>query len=370
MKLTASEVYRYTRHLPLIGQKGQERLLKARILCVGAGGLGAPVLQYLVASGIGSLGIIDGDRVELSNLQRQVIFNPNDIGKNKAERANCYLKKFNPTLQTFVYETFLSEDNIEQVVDNYTIIIDCTDNYRTRYLLNDICVKYKKSLVFASIHQFLGQCSVFNYQEGPCYRCLYEIPPSEEILIPNCSLNGVLGVLPGILGCIQATEVIKIVLEKGHVLSGRLLTVDILSMKFNEFQILKNPNCPCCCLGKSAIELFSKRNFPMEINEIDPETLAQWINNQKEDDFLLLDVREPYEREICHIGGRLIPLHELEIHLVDFPKDRYIVCYCKSGQRGRRAVRILMENGFTRAMNLRKGITGWRDVIDPSLIRY
>ena len=369
MELTSSEIYRYARHLPLIGQNGQACLLKAKVLCVGAGGLGAPVLNYLAASGIGGLGIIDGDQVELSNLQRQVIFNLKDVGKNKAAQANRYLKQFNPTLQTFVYETFLVENNIEQVVYDYKVIIDCTDNYRTHYLLNDICVKNKKSLVFASIYQFQGQCSVFNYQEGPCYRCLYETPPPEEMLIPNCALDGVLGVLPGILGCIQATEVIKILLAKGNILSGRLLTVNALSMKFNEFRILKNPNCPCCYLGKSATELFSKKNFPMKITEIDPKILAQWLNDQK-DNFLLLDVREPYEREICHIGGELIPLRELEIHLADLPKDRCIICYCKSGQRGRCAVRILMENGFTQVVNLREGIMGWRHIIDSSLIRY
>ena len=369
MGLTSSEMHRYARHLPLIGQKGQARLLKAKVLCVGAGGLGAAVLHYLAASGIGSLGIIDGDQVELSNLQRQVIFNPKDIGKNKAAQADCYLKQFNPTLQTFVYETFLTEDNIEQVINDYKVIIDCTDNYRTHYLLNDICVKYKKSLVFSSIDQFRGQCSIFNYQGGPCYRCLYEIPPPEEMLIPNCALNGVLGVLPGILGCVQATETIKILLEKGNILSGRLLTLDALSMKFDEFQILKNPHCPCCYFGKSAIELFSKRNFPIKIAEIDSKTLAQWLNNQK-DNFLLLDVREPYEREICHIGGRLVPLRELETHLANFPKDKYIICYCKSGQRGRRAVRILMENGFTQVINLRGGIMGWRYIVDSSLIKY
>ena len=368
MKLIPIEIQRYIRHLPLIGQEGQARLLKTRILCVGAGGLGVPVLQYLAAAGVGTLGIVDGDDIELSNLQRQVIYTPEAIGKNKAVEAGHYLRRFNPALQAIVYEKFLDVEYVEKIITNFEIIIDCTDNYRTRYLLNDVCVKFKKPLISASIYQFQGQCSVFNYQEGPCYRCLYEVPPSNE-LIPNCTLGGVLGVLPGILGCIQATEALKITLNKGEILSGRLLTIDTWSMKTKEFTIPKNFECPCCIGGKSTNGLFSSKSDHSDIQEIGVQKLHRWLEDESQRVWLL-DVREPYERAICHIGGRHIPLHELDTHLAVLPKDNPIVCYCKSGQRSRRAARLLIDNGFTQIKSLQGGILAWIDSVDHTLTRY
>ncbi|MFV9990750.1 MAG: ThiF family adenylyltransferase [Coxiella endosymbiont of Dermacentor nuttalli] len=369
MTLTSIDNRRYTRHFPLIGQQGQVRLFNSRILCVGAGGLGSPVLQYLAAAGIGTLGIIDGDQVEISNLQRQVIFTPNDIGKNKAVQAKHYLEQFNPSLKVITYEIFLREDNAEKTVRDFEIIIDCTDNYRTRYLLNNVCVKHKKPLIFAGIHQFQGQCSVFNYKEGPCYCCLYEEALSPKELIGNCTLGGVLGVLPGILGCIQATEAIKILLNKEKVLSGRLLTIDVLSMKVKEFIISKNPNCPCCIEGKSISEFFPTSKDQEQIQEIEVKTLSQWLEKSNAD-ILLIDVREFYERDICHIGGLHIPLCKLNKLLTTLPRDKFIVCYCKSGQRSYYAAQLLKDSGFTQVSSLKGGILAWIDFIDSSLASY
>ena len=368
VKLTPIEIQRYTRHLPLIGQEGQVRLLQACILCVGAGGLGAPVLQYLAAAGVGTLGIVDGDDIEISNLQRQIIYTPEVIGKNKAVEASRYLRKFNPTLKVLVYEKFLDAECAEDIITDFEIVIDCTDNYRTRYLLNDICVKGKKPLISASIYQFQGQCSVFNYQEGPCYRCLYEAPPPHEPP-PNCTLGGVLGVLPGILGCIQANEALKIILNKGEILSGRLLTIDIWSMKIKEFTILKNLGCLSCIEGKSANELFSSKSDHINIQEIEAQKLHQCLEDKKQT-IWLLDVRELYEREICHIGGHHIPLRQLDMHVAVLPKDKPIVCYCKSGQRSRRAAQLLIDNGFTQIKSLQGGILAWIDSVDHTLTKY
>lgn len=368
MKLTPMEIQRYTRHLSLIGQEGQARLLQARILCVGAGGLGTPVLQYLAAAGVGTLGIVDGDDIEISNLQRQVIYTPEVIGTNKAVEASRYVRKFNPALRVVVYEKFLTAECAEKIIADFEIIIDCTDNYRARYLLNDICVKSKKPLIYASIDKFQGQCSVFNYQDGPCYRCLYEAPPPNE-LIPNCALGGVLGVLPGMLGCIQASEALKIILKKGEILSGRLLAIDTWSMTTKEFTILKNFGCLSCIEGKSANELFSRKSEHMNIQEIEAQKLHQWLEN-KNKTIWLLDVRELYERDICHIGGHHIPLHQLNIYSAILPKDKLIVCYCKSGQRSRRAAQLLANNGFTKVKSLQGGILAWIDSVDHTLTRY
>ena len=368
MTLTPIDTQRYARHLPLIGQGGQVRLFNARILCVGAGGLGAPVLQYLAAAGIGTLGIIDGDQVEISNLQRQVIFTPHDVGKNKAIQAKHYLERFNPSLQIVTHEIFLREDNAEKIVSDFEIIIDCTDNYPTRYLLNNICVKHKKPLIFSGIYQFQGQCSVFNYQDGPCYCCLYGAPLSDR-LTANCTLSGVLGVLPGILGCIQATEAIKILLGKEEVLSGRLLTIDALSMKIKEFVIPKNLQCSCCVKGTSVSESFLKDKDQAKIQEIEAITLSQWLEKSNLD-ILLIDVRELHERDICHIGGLHIPLHELNKFLTTLPRDKLIVCYCKSGQRSRYAAQLLKNNGFTQVSSLKGGILTWINFINSPLARY
>lgn len=363
--ITPTQIERYARHLPLFGQAGQQQLLCAKVLCVGAGGLGAPVLQYLAAAGIGTLGIVDGDQVEISNLQRQVIFNEQDIGKNKAQQAASHLQAFNYELQTKVYPEFIRQENAEIIAKDFDIIIDATDNYRTRYLLNDVAVKLKKPLISASIYQFQGQCSVFNYQNGPCYRCLYEVPPPAE-LVPNCALGGVLGVLPGLLGSIQATEAIKIILNLGDSLSGRLLMLDALTMTTRELRIIKNPDCPCCYHQESAEKLFNE-NSSAHVTEIDAKTLAKQINSSE---IILLDVREPYEREICHLGGIHIPLNQLEMRLSELPKNKHIICYCKAGTRGRNAAKWLLKKDFQSVSNLQGGILSWIDQVDSTLIKY
>jgi molybdopterin/thiamine biosynthesis adenylyltransferase/rhodanese-related sulfurtransferase len=366
MTLTPKQIERYARHLPLFGQAGQTRLLQAKVLCVGAGGLGSAILQYLAAAGVGIIGIIDGDNVEISNLQRQVIFNEEDVGKNKAVQAAFHLKTFNSALNVITYAEYITTHNAIAIAKDFDLIIDGTDNYRTRYLLNDIAVKLKKPLISASIYQFQGQCSVFNYQAGPCYRCLYEEPPPAE-LIPNCALGGVVGVLPGLLGCIQATEAIKIILNQGNTLSGRLLIVDAFSMTTREFQVNKNRHCPCCQYGLTADRLFNEKNNNSLAIEIDVHQLVQKIHSS---DVLLIDVREVYEREICHIGGLHIPLAQLEDQLNNLPKEKHIICYCKVGGRSRSAAQLLVNYGFKRVNSLQGGILAWINQIDSDLIRY
>lgn len=363
--ITPKQIERYARQLPLFGQAGQQRLLNAKVLCIGAGGLGSPALQYLAGAGIGTIGIVDGDNVELSNLQRQVIFNEADVGANKAIRAADHLRTLNHEINTIVFAEYLNEKNAETIINDFDLIIDGSDNYRTRYLLNDVTVKLKKPLISASIYQFQGQCSVFNYQDGPCYRCLYEEPPSE--LVPNCAVGGVLGVLPGLLGCIQATEAIKIILNQGDVLSGRLLILDALSMTTREFRITKNADCPCCHEGQSANDFFNEQNNELALIAIDAKTLATKIHD---DHILLLDVREPYERDICDIGGIHIPLAQLTMQLNQLPQDKQIICYCKSGARSRRAAQLLLNNGFHDVRYLQEGIIAWIEQVDPTLCGY
>ncbi|AJC50187.1 HesA/MoeB/ThiF family protein [Coxiella endosymbiont of Amblyomma americanum] len=373
--LTAINMQRYARSLLLIGQKGQTLLFKARVLCVGAGGLGAPVLQYLAAAGVGTLGIVDGDKVEISNLQRQVIFTPDDIGKNKAIQAKYYLERFNPALKIIAYSYFIREYNIKETVNNFEVIIDCTDDSRTCYLLNNACVQYKKPLIFAGIHQFYGQCSVFNYQGGPCYCCLYESKLKEERFF-NCTSSGVLGILPGILGCIQATETIKILLRKEKILSGRLLTINILSMRIKKFFISKNPQCSCCTKDRLSRKFSNKsfvkvrdENNKAPIREIKATTLFQQLRKSNIN-ILLIDVRESYERDICHIGGLHIPLHTLHTFLKTLPKNKTIVLYCKSGQRSFDAAQILQDNGFKKVFSLQGGLLSWIKSIDSTLTCY
>lgn len=364
MVLNHKQIERYLRHLPLLGQEGQGRLLSAKVLCVGAGGLGAAVLPYLAAAGIGTIGIVDGDRVELSNLQRQVIFSEEDLGKFKAQQAAARLKSLNSEIEIKIFPQFMTEKNANDIVKDFDVVIDGSDNYRTRYLLNDMVVKLNKPLVSASIYQYQGQCGVFNYQNGPCYRCLYEEPPM-EVLRPNCEVGGVLGVLPGLLGVVQATEAIKIILNQGEILSGRLFTLDALSMRTREFQFKKNPDCPCCYKKESSSHLFDQKKLLIE--EISAKTLAEKITQEN---VFLIDVREMYEREICHIGGKHIPLDQLNTNLTDLPKNKILICYCKLGGRSRKAVQLLLEKGFKNVASLQGGILAWIQEIDSGLQKY
>ncbi len=368
MELNANEISRYARHFPVIGKAGQLKLKATAILCIGAGGLGAPVLQYLAASGVGTIGIVDGDCIELSNLQRQVLFTTDEIGQAKSTCAKKRINASNPEVKVIEYNHFITTDNADTIIKDFDIIVDCTDNYKTRYLVNDACAKLKKPLVSASIYQFAGQCSVFNKGTGPCYRCLYPEPPPSE-LVPNCALGGVLGVLPGLLGSIQAGEAIKLALDIGQSLSGRLLTFDMLNVTSKEYKVTKNDDCPCCQQGQSSEALFTTTDEKTTMTEITVKDLYQQLEKTNPTVFLL-DVREPYERDICTIGGLLIPLAQLKEQLQQLPNDQQIVIYCKAGARSQKAAKLLHEHGYQNATSLQGGILQWIEEIDPSLNRY
>lgn len=382
---SSAELMRYSRHFSLqnFGTANQAKLKNSRVLCVGAGGLGSPALLYLTAAGVGHIGIIDGDNVELSNLQRQIIFSVEDIGKNKALSAREKLLQINPEIHIEAYPIILNINNAFNIIENYDVILDGTDNYPTRYLVNDVCFCLKKSLIFASIFQFEGQCSVFNTENAPCYRCLYSEPPPAG-LIPDCAEGGVLGILPGILGTLQATEAIKLITGMGVSLAGRLLLYHALKMEFRELVIKPNPDCLLCGLRKPFDELpryqqqcstqHRTANTPIEIRseietEINPVELKQLLINQK--NILLLDVREIYEYEICHLeNAMLVPLNQLPGVMQKLDKNQHIVVYCKTGGRSRKAVNFLKEAGFKHAVNLNGGIMAWAKEVDCSLKVY
>ena len=356
-----SELLRYERHFPVIGIDGQQRLKQAKVLCVGAGGLGCPALQYLAAAGVGTLGIMDADNIELSNLQRQILFYEQDVGRKKADVVADKLRALNSLITVHSYPEFLKPANAVQCIEKYDIILDATDNYEARYLLNKVCRELNKPLISASIYQFDAQLSVFNYKNGPCYQCLYPEPPPAA-LTPNCAVGGVLGVLPGVAGTIQATEALKVILELGEILSGTLLSLDLLSMRFNQFEIAKQD-----CAHHPIVE-FSSKNTSM-INSISALQLSNLLANS-EHALQLIDVREAYERSICNIGGDHIPLSSIEAQIERFSKDKMTVIYCKSGGRSAQACQTLMDAGFKQIATLEKGILGWIEVVDPSLIRY
>lgn len=366
--LTPNEVLRYSRHFSLIGVDGQESLKQAKVLCVGAGGLGCSVLQYLVAVGVGTLGVIDHDHVSISNLTRQILFTEDDIGKLKVSVAKERLTALNSSVCLNVYPKRL-EKNTTELITQYDIIIDASDNYKTRYLINDACFLLKKPLVSASIFQFQGQISIFNYQDGPCYRCLYPEPPHPELAF-NCDTNGVIGVLPGLIGTIQATEVIKIILNKGKLLSKRLLQVDALLMQIKELVIQKNPYCRLCHHGELSDHLFEREAVQNHsFSEIEPQQLAAWINDPNLT-IDLIDVREDFERKICHIGGKHIPSKQFKISEITSDKKKTVVVYCKTGSRSLKIVKRLREEGFLEIYSLKRGLIGWIEEIDPNLLRY
>jgi sulfur-carrier protein adenylyltransferase/sulfurtransferase len=367
---TSDELTYYSRHLSLekIGIAGQTKLKHASVLCVGAGGLGCPVLMYLAAAGVGRIGIIDGDRIEISNLHRQVLYTQTDIGALKAEAAQQKLACLNPYIQLIAYPYTLTAENIFAVASSYDIVIDCSDNFATRYLINDACFYLRKPNVQASIAEFTGQCSIFTAKDGPCYRCLFDtLPPTE--LIPNCAQAGVLGVLPGILGSLQAIEVIKLIVEIGEPLIGKMLTVDALSMQFKEFHIQKNPECKLCQYQKPFHTL--ARNAPSCASEtlegLSPKMLKALQENQT---VFILDVRDPHEYAICDLGGYLIPLSELPKRLGELDINQHIVVHCKKGPRSQTAIKILKAAGFKSVTYLEGGILAWREEIDPTLASY
>jgi sulfur-carrier protein adenylyltransferase/sulfurtransferase len=380
--LSVDEVKRYSRHLiiPEIGMTGQKRLKNARVLCVGAGGLGSPALLYLAAAGVGTLGIVDFDVVDESNLQRQIIHGQSDIGRPKAQSARDSIAQANPNVRVILHETALDSDNALEIFRQYDLIVDGTDNFATRYLVNDACVLLGKPNAYGSIFRFEGQASVFATKEGPCYRCLYPEPPPPG-LVPSCAEGGVLGILPGLVGVIQATEVIKLILGKGSPLIGRLLLVDALSMRFRELKLRKNPECPVCGDNPTVKELIDYEHFCGIVPESKEEKaikngIAQLgVKDLKRrldagEDVFILDVREPYEYQIAQIGGKLIPQNDVPQRLAEIPRDREIVVQCRSGARSQRIAEFLKQSGYTQVVNLAGGILAWSDEIDPRVQKY
>ena len=377
--LNKEEILRYSRHLimPEVGMAGQRKLKAARVLCIGAGGLGSPLALYLAAAGVGTLGLVDFDVVDFTNLQRQIIHTVNDVGRPKLDSAEDKLAAINPLVNVYKFETRLSSANALDIFRNFDIIADGTDNFPTRYLVNDACVLSGKPNVYGSIFRFEGQASVFATEDGPCYRCLYPEPPPPG-LVPSCAEGGVLGILPGLLGVIQATEVIKLILCSGEPLIGRLLLVDALGMRFRELRLRKNTDCPVCGTNPTVRELIDYNQFcgirgqeapaPSSVPEIRPEELKATLDAGS--DIFILDVREPHEYQICNLGGYLIPLGDLAARMNELDSSREIVAYCRSGVRSAKAVALLRQAGFSKVKNLAGGILAWSDKVDPSLPKY
>ena len=377
--LSNDEILRYSRHLimPEVGMEGQQKLKAARVLCIGAGGLGSPLALYLAAAGVGTLGIVDFDVVDYTNLQRQIIHTTADVGRKKLDSATEKLKAINPFLNVRTFETKLTSENALEIFADFDIIADGTDNFPTRYLVNDACVLTGKPNVYGSIFRFEGQASVFATKKGPCYRCLYPAPPPPG-LVPSCAEGGVLGILPGLVGVIQATEVIKLILGKGEPLIGRLLLIDALGMKFRELKLRKNPDCPVCGTHPTVTRLIDYNEFfgirgeetPVTSNvpEMQVEELKRTLDAGE--DIFVLDVREPHEYQICNIGGQLIPLGDLPKRVHELDSSREIVAHCRSGVRSAKAVDFLRQAGFRKVRNLAGGILAWADRVDPKVPKY
>ena len=379
--LSNDEILRYSRHLimPEVAMGGQQKIKAARVLCVGAGGLGSPLALYLTAAGVGTLGLVDFDVVDYTNLQRQILHYTSDVGRPKLDSAIEKLSAINPFVKIERFDTRLSSQNALEIFKGFDIIADGTDNFATRYLVNDACVLTHKPNVYASIFRFEGQASIFATGDGPCYRCLYPEPPPPG-LVPSCAEGGVLGVLPGLLGVIQATEVIKLILGAGDSLIGRLMLVDALAMRFRELRIRKNPDCPVCGSNPTQKELIDYNQFcgirgeeaqaaaSIKVPEIQPEELKRRLDAGE--DIFVLDVREPPEYQICNLNGHLIPLGDMPKRIHELDTSREIVVHCKSGVRSARAVDFLRQSGFKRASNLTGGILAWATRIDPSMPKY
>ncbi len=379
-ELSHEEIRRYSRHLimPEVALSGQKKLRAARVLLIGAGGLGSPVAIYLAAAGVGHLGLVDFDVVEESNLQRQVIYSTHDVGRPKLESAEECLRGINPHIKIKTYETRLSSENALDIFKDYDIVVDGTDNFPTRYLVNDACVLLGKPNVYGSIFRFDGQATVFDARSGPCYRCLYGTPPPPG-LVPSCAEGGVLGVLAGLVGVIQANETIKLILGQGETLLGRLLLIDALTMTFRELALRKNPDCPICGENPTIRELIDYEEFcgvaderavsPGKEWETTPAQLRERLNRGEK--IRLLDVREPQEWEICHLSeATLIPLRDLPSRLSELNSMDRIVVYCKTGKRSAEALSLLRSAGFHKVENLAGGIDAWAKEVDPTIPRY
>jgi adenylyltransferase/sulfurtransferase len=373
--LTNEEIARYSRHLilPEVGVAGQLKLKQAKVAMVGAGGLGAPLGLYLAAAGIGRVGIVDFDVVDASNLQRQVIHGTKDIGRKKLDSAADRMRDINPNIQIDKFDTGLSSENALEILRDYDLVVDGTDNFPTRYLVNDACVLLKKPNVYGSIFRFEGQATVFAYEDGPCYRCLYPEPPPPG-LVPSCAEGGVLGILPGIIGVVQATEAVKIILGLGETLKGRLLLYDALGMRFRELKLRRDRDCPVCGDHPTVTRLIDYQEFcgVKPVSLTDPIDVTEVKKKQDSGEtFLLLDVREPHEFQIARIpGSTLIPLGQLPARLSELDKNAEIVAHCKMGGRSQQAVDLMKANGFTNVRNMTGGITAWSDKVDPSVPKY
>jgi sulfur-carrier protein adenylyltransferase/sulfurtransferase len=378
--LSNEEILRYSRHLimPEVGMEGQQKLKAAKVLCIGTGGLGSPLALYLTAAGVGTLGLVDFDVVDYTNLQRQIIHSTPDVGRPKLDSAEEKLRALNPYVDIRKFETRLTSANALELFREFDVIADGTDNFPTRYLVNDACVLTGKPNVYGSIFRFEGQASVFATKDGPCYRCLYPEPPPPG-LVPSCAEGGVLGILPGLVGIIQATEAIKLILGAGEPLIGRLLMVDALAMSFRTLKLRKNPECPACGAHPTITKLIDYEQFcgipaaghqepAVNANDITPEELKRRLDAG--DDLFVLDVREPNEYQIANLGGYLIPLGDLPKRVHELDSSREIVAHCKMGGRSAKAVDFLRQAGFKKVRNLTGGITAWSDKVDLKVPKY
>lgn len=387
-ELNQEQLTRYSRHLilPEIGMEGQKKLLRAKVLLIGAGGLGSPLGLYLAAAGVGTIGIVDFDDVDLSNLQRQILHTNDDIGKPKLDSAEKRIKAMNPDTKVIKFKTRITSENALEIIQGFDIVIDGTDNFPTRYLVNDACVLLGKTNIYGSIFRFDGQTTVFKPKDGPCYRCLYPEPPPPG-MVPSCAEGGVLGILPGTIGLIQATEAVKIITGQGDSLIGRLLVYDALRMKFRELKLRRDPNCPICGDKPTIHKLIDYQEFcglkrgdeapaaKANAGDVLPVISAKELKQKmdKKEQFALIDVREQFEFQIGRIPGSiLIPMGEIPNRLSDFEKfkGQEIVVHCKSGGRSQRAIDFLKTKGFTKLRNLTGGITAWSNDVDPSVPKY
>jgi adenylyltransferase/sulfurtransferase len=383
LALTNEEVLRYSRHLilPEVGMEGQVKLKAAKVLCIGTGGLGAPIGMYLAAAGVGTIGLVDFDIVDRTNLQRQIIHGTKDIGRKKLDSAADTIADINPNVNVVKYEVALSSENALQIMQGYDVVVDGTDNFPTRYLVNDACVLLGIPNVYGSIFRFEGQSTVFATKDGPCYRCLYPEPPPPG-LVPSCAEGGVLGILPGMIGVMQATETVKLILGKGETLTGRLVLYDALNMRFREMKLRRSPDCPICGTNRSIHQLIDYHQFcgvPQQpeqpatsapvAGEIDPTEVKALIDGKR--NFILIDVREPHEYQICNIPfAKLIPLGTLPNRLAELDPNAEYVMHCKSGMRSGKACDLMRQKGFSNVRNMKGGILAWSDKVDPSVPKY
>jgi adenylyltransferase/sulfurtransferase len=382
MQLDNEEIRRYSRHLilPEVGLAGQKKICSTSVLCIGAGGLGSPIAMYLAAAGIGKLGLVDFDTVDFSNLQRQIIHGTADVGRPKLESARDTIRRINPNVEVALHPVRLTSENALEILAPYDIVVDGTDNFPTRYLTNDACVLLKKPNIYGSIFRFEGQASVFApHLNGPCYRCLYPEPPPPG-MVPSCAEGGVLGVLPGIIGCIQATEILKLALGKGSSLIGRLLILNALEMKFRELRLRRDPQCPLCGENPTITELIDYQSFcgipstPAQPAANPDEVTVQEMKQALDDPKLgikVIDVREPDEYQIAHIEGvTLIPLSALPQRFTELEANQHIYIHCKSGGRSLKALEFLREQGYKYLKSVRGGINAWADEVDHNVPKY